>query len=93
MSLYEVDINQWFQDALRHRLCEHVRQMVELREKSDQVMIDEPQWSCPEIDVRWRIVDLKRPTDFKKGTESFTLAQVMQLAMTEPQLAVTEPVS
>ena len=83
MPTIDFEIDQWFQDALEHRLIHHVRKTVSERVGVEWVVVEKPTWSPPKIDVRWQALH-ERGTIKKYGTESFTLAQVMKLAMEEP---------
>ncbi len=83
MPTINFEIDQWFQDAIQKRLIEHVRKTVSERVGTEWVVVENPTGSPPNIDVKWRALH-EHGTIKKYGTESFTLAQVMKLAMEEP---------
>lgn len=87
MPTIDFEIDQWFQDALRTRLIDYVRKTVSERVGTEWVVVDNPTWSPPDINVKWRALH-EHGTIKKYGTESFTLAQVMKLAMEEQKEAV-----
>lgn len=83
MPTINFEIDQWFQDAVQKRLIEHVRKTVSERVGTEWVVVEDPTWSPPAIDVKWRALH-ENGTIKKYGKESFTLAQVIKLAMEEP---------
>jgi hypothetical protein len=83
MPTINFEIDQWFQDAIQKRLIEHVRKTVSERVGTEWVVVENPTRSPPNIDVKWRALH-EHGTIKTYGTESFTLAQVMKIAMEEP---------
>ena len=86
-----IHIDTWLQDAIDFQLKEHVRRVVTGRIPKD-VMVDE--WfnvriqdiehSYGFIEVSWSYQTNKRaPSTRENGTESFTLAEVLRICMTD----------
>ena len=82
-----IEINTWFQDAVENRLIEHVRSQVQKRDNLEEsVFIETHDIShyAGFISVRWsHQVNKRAPTTRKTGLESFTLAEVLRICMTD----------
>lgn len=85
------EINLWLQDAIEFQLKEHVRRIV-AEQIPGAVAVDE--WfnvrvqdidhSYGFINVSWSYqTNSRRSTTHKSGTESFTLAEVLRICMTD----------
>ena len=86
-----INIDLWLQDAIKYRLKEYVKKTVEDR-IPETVMVDdwfsiritEVTHSYGHIDVGWTYqTNSRAPSTRENGTESFTLAEVLRICMTE----------
>lgn len=82
-----IEIKLWLQDAIELKLGEHVRNLVRKRDNlEDRVFIEinDIFSSGGEIQMRWSYqVNNRAPTTRKTGLESFTLAEVLRICMTD----------
>lgn len=82
-----IEINTWFQDAVENRLIEHVRIQVQINNNLDEsvfVQVNDISHCGGFISVRWSYqVNKRAPTTRKTRLESFTLAEVLRICMTD----------
>ena len=86
-----ISIDLWLLDAIEYRLKEHVKKTVNdripvtvERDKWFYVQITEVTHSYGYIEVRWNYqTNSRAPTTRENGTESFTLAEVLRICMTD----------
>lgn len=86
-----IEIDLWLQDAIEYRLKEHVRRIVKDRIPSDvtlddyfNVRVRDIEHSYGFIEVRWDYqTNARSPKTRESGTESFTLAEVLRICMTD----------
>lgn len=86
-----IQIDTWLQDAIDFQLKEHVRRVVTGRIPKDvavdewfNVRIQDIEHSYGFINVSWSYqTNSRRPSTHKNGTESFTLAEVLRICMTD----------
>ena len=86
-----IEIKLWLQDAIELKLEQHVRNLVRKRDNLEERVFIEINdtfndifSSGGEIQVRWSYqVNNRAPTTRKKGLESFTLAEVLRICMTD----------
>lgn len=86
-----IEIKLWLQDAIELKLEEHVRNLVRKRDNlEERVFIaindtfNDTFSSGGEIQMRWSYqVNNRAPTTRKTGLESFTLAEVLRICMTD----------
>lgn len=86
-----IQIDTWLQDAIDFQLKEHVRRVVTGRipgevavDKWFNVRIQDIEHSYGFINVSWSYqTNSRSPTTRENGTESFTLAEVLRICMTD----------
>lgn len=82
-----IHINLWLQDAIEVQLHQHVRNLVRKRlnlEETVFIEIHDTFSSGGFIEVKWSYqVNNRAPTTRKMGLESFTLAEVLRICMTD----------
>ena len=90
MASYSVDVNLWLQDAIEFHINEYVKEFIKNRDnlKEDVVVqIKEIYHSFGFIEVSWSyMINIYAPTTYHKGTESFSLAEVLKICMTEKKV-------
>ena len=87
MSLHNIDINLWLQDAIEYRIHEYVKEFIKNRDnlKEDVVVrITEIAHSYGFVEVRWsNMTNPRVPTSHRNGIESFSIAEVLKICMKE----------
>ena len=86
-----IQIDTWLQDAIDFQLKEHVRRVVTGRipgevtaDKWFGIRINDIEHSYGFINVSWNYQTNNRaPSTRENGTESFTLAEVLRICMTD----------
>lgn len=82
-----IHINLWLQSAIELKLEEHVRNLLRKRDNVEKrvfIEIHDTLSSGGFIDVKWSYqVNNRAPTTRKTGIESFTLAEVLRICMTD----------
>lgn len=86
-----INIDLWLQDAIEFQLKEHVKRIVTEQIPKDvtvdkwfNVKIQDIEHSYGFINVSWSYQTNSRdPSTRENGTESFTLAEVLRICMTE----------
>lgn len=82
-----IEIKLWLQDAIELKLEEHVRNLVRKRDNLEErvfIEIHDTFSSGGDIQMRWSYqVNNRAPTTRKTGLESFTLAEVLRICMTD----------
>ena len=90
MASYSVDVNLWLQDAIEFHINEYVKEFIKNRDnlKEDVVVqIKEIYHSFGFIEVSWSyMINIYAPTTYHKGTESFSLAEVLKICMTKKKV-------
>ena len=87
MASYDIDINLWLQNAIEYRIEQYVREFIKNRDnlkEDDVVRITDITHSYGYVEVRWSYRTNPRvPNSYYNGTESFSLAEVLKICMTE----------
>lgn len=86
-----IHIDTWLQDAIDFQLKEHVRRVVTGRIPGEvavdewfNVRIQDIEHSYGFINVSWSYqTNSRRPSTHQSGSESFTLAEVLRICMTD----------
>lgn len=86
-----IHIDTWLQDAIDFRLKEHVKQIVTEQIPKDvtvdkwfNVKIQDIEHSYGFINVSWSYqTNSRAPSTHQSGSESFTLAEVLRICMTD----------
>ena len=86
-----IEINVWLQDAIEFQLKEHVKRIVTEQIPKDvekhewfSVRIHDIEHSYGFVNVSWSYQTNPRAySTHKNGTESFTLAEVLRICMTD----------
>ena len=86
-----IEINVWLQDAIEFQLKEHVKRLVTEQIPKDvtvdewfNVRINDIEHSYGFVNVSWSYqTNPRAPSTHQSGSESFTLAEVLRICMTD----------